>query len=54
LRKADIDVKIVSGDSPLTTIHCGKECSMIPFSGSVLLIDCIEELVLHSIQGMQV
>lgn len=54
LREAKIDLKIVSGDSPLTTIHCGKECSILSKEGNILLIDCKEQLVLHNIQGMNV
>lgn len=42
LKEAEINIKIVSGDNPLTTIQASKEANIIDKNKNVLLIDIVK------------
>lgn len=39
LRAADIGMKIVTGDNPLTALAVARQCSLVPENSEVYLID---------------
>ncbi|CAD8190017.1 unnamed protein product [Paramecium pentaurelia] len=43
LNNAQVDLKIISGDNPLTTVQCARECGIIPNGKPVLLLDYNEK-----------
>ncbi|CAD8208856.1 unnamed protein product [Paramecium octaurelia] len=43
LNNASVDLKIISGDNPLTTVQCARECGIIPHDKPVLLLDYNEK-----------
>ncbi|CAK64447.1 unnamed protein product (macronuclear) [Paramecium tetraurelia] len=43
LNNACVDLKIISGDNPLTTVQCARECGIIPLGKPVLLLDYNEK-----------
>ncbi|CAD8064885.1 unnamed protein product [Paramecium sonneborni] len=39
LRNSGLDIKVISGDSPLTTIYCAKISGIIDFNSEVIILD---------------
>lgn len=39
LKSSGLDIKVISGDSPLTTIYCAKTSNIIDFETEVILLD---------------
>lgn len=39
LSDSGLDLKVISGDNPLTTIQCARECNILDSNKPVLLVD---------------
>lgn len=46
LIKAKLDCKVISGDNPLTSIQCARECSILDQNKNTYVID-LEETIDH-------
>ncbi|KAL4438625.1 hypothetical protein ABPG74_015523 [Tetrahymena malaccensis] len=42
LKQADLKIKIISGDNPITTIKIAEECSILKDTNSIILLDHIQ------------